>query len=161
MKFFENLANALATILQALLFGIFLAFLRNKCRWLYYPLKWITTTAVCFMLGAFLLVIFKLGCEILGIKISGSGVVDVLSSGGLTGMVVWLLVMGSFVTSYIDFIIFLIEKTLFGGSFWVDVSTGKVVDVTPQVWNPTAAQSLFWNLYGFGIIIFLWFRLAS
>jgi hypothetical protein len=35
------------------------------------------------------------------------------------------------------------------------------ITTTSQVWNPTTGQSLMWNLYGFSVIIFLWFRLTT
>lgn len=161
MKMLKSIADGIASIITALLFGLFLAYLRNKHRWLYYPLKWITTIMLCFMLGAFFLVVFKLGCEIIGIKVNGGDIVDSLSSGGLTGMAIWLLVMGSFITAYVDYIVYLIERNIFNGTFYIDSATGKPVNVVPKIWNPTPLQSIIWNLYGFGIVIFLWFRAAS
>lgn len=112
------------------------------------------------MLGAFFLVVYKLGCEILGINVKGKDVVDFLKSGGPTGMAIGLLIMGSFITSYVDFVVYLIESNVFNSTYYLDITTGKTVDIQPKIWNPAPIQSLLWNLYGYGIVIFLWYRLA-
>jgi hypothetical protein len=171
MKFLDNLANALAFVLQVIIVGLVLAYLRHSFRFLYYPLKWILTIIMSFMLGAFCLAAFKLITDILfgsGSTNEGfSNLMDFMGSSNhfveaSTFFILTLLVVGSFVGSFIDTVIYHIELTLFSGSVMrYDPVLKDTVTVTSQVWNPNAGQSLMWNLYGFGVIIFLWFRLTT
>lgn len=171
MKTIDKLANAIAFILQVIIVGLVLAYLRHSYRWLYYPLKWITTIIMSFMLGALGLVVFKLTTDLLfgtGATSEGfSNLMDFMGSQNhfveaSTYFILALLIVGSFVGSFIDTVIYTIELTIYGGSVMrYDPVLKDTVTTTSPVWNPTAWQSLAWNLYGFGIIIFLWFRLAT
>lgn len=171
MKFLDNLANALAFVLQVIIVGLVLAYLRHSFRFLYYPVKWILTIIMSFMLGAFGLAVFKLTTDILfgsGSTNEGfSSLMDFMGSSNhfveaSTFFILTLLVVGSFVGSFVDTVIYHIELTLFSGSVMrYDPVLKDVVTVTSQVWNPNAGQSLMWNLYGFGVIMFLWFRLTT
>jgi len=171
MKFLDNLANALAFVLQVIIVGLVLAYLRHSVRWLYYPLKWIVTIIMSFMLGALGLAAFKLITDLLfGTGAACDGFSNLMNFMGsqnhfvesATYFIVTLLVVGSFVGSYVDTVIYYIELSLFSGPVMrYDPVLKDTVTTTSQVWNPNVAQSLLWNLYGFGIIIFLWFRLAT
>jgi len=171
MKFLDNLANALAFVLQIIIVGLILAYLRHSFRFLYYPVKWILTIIMSFMLGAFGLAVFKLITDILfgsGSTNEGfSSLMDFMGSSNhfveaSTFFILTLLVVGSFVGSFVDTVIYHIELTLFSGSVMrYDPVLKDTVTTTSQVWNPNAGQSLMWNLYGFGVIIFLWFRLTT
>ena len=171
MKSIDKLANAIAFILQVIIVGLVLAYLRHSFRWLYYPLKWITTIIMSFMLGAFGLVVFKLSTDLLfgsGATNEGFGnLMDFMGSANhfaeaSTYFIIALLIVGSFVGSFIDTVIYNIELTIYSGSVMrYDPVLKDTVTTTSAVWNPTKWQSLAWNLYGFGIIIFLWFRLAT
>lgn len=171
MKFLDNLANALAFVLQVIIVGLVLAYLRHSFRFLYYPVKWILTIIMSFMLGAFGLAAFKLITDILfgtGASCEGfSNLMDFMGSQkhfveSATYFIITLLVVGSFVGSFIDTVIYHIELSLFSGPvIRYDPVLKDTITTTSQVWNPNIGQSLLWNLYGFGIIIFLWFRLAT
>jgi len=171
MKFLDNLANALAFVLQVIIVGLVLAYLRHSFRILYYPLKWIVTIIMSFMLGAFGLAVFKLTTDILfGSGAANDGFSDLMDFMGSqnhfveasTYFILALLIVGSFVGSFIDTVIYYIELSLFSGPVMrYDPVLKNTITTTSQVWNPNAGQSLLWNLYGFGIIIFLWFRLTT
>lgn len=171
MKFLDNLANALAFVLQVIIVGLVLAYLRHSFRFLYYPLKWIVTIIMSFMLGALGLAAFKLITDILfGVGSSCGGFSNLMHFMGSqnhfveasTFFILTLLIVGSFVGSFVDTVIYHIELTLFSGSVMrYDPVLKDTVTTTSQVWNPNAGQSLMWNLYGFGVIMFLWFRLAT
>jgi len=171
MRFLDNLANSLAFILQVIIVGLVLAYLRHSYRWLYYPLKWITTIIMSFMLGAFGLAVFKLTTDILfGTGSTTEWFSNLMNFMGSqnhfveasTYFILALLVVGSFVGSFIDTVIYHIELSLFSGPVMrYDPVLKDTITTTSQVWNPTIGQSLMWNLYGFSVIIFLWFRLTT
>jgi hypothetical protein len=169
MNFLDNLAKTISFILQVIIVGLLLAYLRHNHRWLYYPIKWFVTMVMCLILGAFGLVVFKLGAEILGISISQGfnelmyniGTSTDLRKAGIIFAAV-LLVMGSFVGSFLDTVIYHIEATLFSGTVMrYDPVKKDTITTTSVAWNPTADQSLLWNLYGFVTFILIWYRLLS
>jgi hypothetical protein len=169
MKFLDKIANTLAFILQVIIVGLVLAWLRHNQRWIYYPIKWFATMIMCLMLGAFGLVVFKLGSEILGISTSewfsqlmydiGTST-DLKKAGFIFGAS--LLIMGSFVGAFIDTVIYYIELTIFSGQITrYDPQKKDVVITNSEAWNPTLSQSLMWNLYGFTVFITIWYRILT
>ena len=169
MNFLDNLAKTIGFILQVIIVGLVLAYLRHNHRWLYYPIKWFVTMVMCLMLGAFGLVVFKLGAEVLGIGISegfSQLMYDIGTSTNLAkaGFIFGfgLLIMGSFVGSFLDTIIYHIEATLFSGTIMrYDPVKRNTITTTSVAWNPTVNQSLLWNLYGFAAFLLVWYRLLS
>lgn len=169
MNFLDNLAKTISFILQVIIVGLVLAYLRHNHRWLYYPIKWFATMIICLMLGAFGLVVFKLGAEIIGVSISEGfnqlmydigTCTDFTKAGIIFGL--GLLIMGSFVGSFFDTIIYYIEATLFSGTITrYDPVRKNTTTTTSVAWNPTADQSLLWNLYGFAAFLLIWYRLLS
>ncbi len=124
---------------------------------------------MCLMLGALGLVAFKLGAEIIGVNISegfNQLIYDIGTSTDLAkaGVVfgIALLIIGSFVGAYVDTIIYYIELTLFSGEIMrYDPTKNDTITTNSPVWNPTPAQSLAWNLYGFAAFLFVWYRILS
>lgn len=169
MNFLDNLAKTISFILQVIIVGLLLAYLRHNHRWLYYPIKWFVTMVMCLMLGALGLAAFKLGTEIIGVSISegfNQLMYDIGTSTNLAkaGVIfgIALLIMGSFVGAYVDTIIYYIELTLFSGEVTrYDPAKNNIVTTSSSAWNPTPAQSLAWNLYGFAAFLFVWYRILS
>jgi hypothetical protein len=68
-----------------------------------------------------------------------------------TYFILALLIVGYFVGSFINTVIYTIELTIYSGSVMrYDPVLKDTVTTTSPVWNPTKWQSLAWNLYGFG-----------
>lgn len=164
MKIIDKIINTIAMLLQALIIGIILAWLRHKHRWMYYPIKWFLT----FLLSMFItfagLAAFKL---IFGIseKWFSQLMYDIGTSTNIKMAVVWftswLVVVGSFVTIFIDWAIYGIENFLYSQENYVKDKNGRYVIQREQAWTPTLGQSLVWNVYGLTAFVFFTYKLLT
>jgi len=164
MKSIDRLIETLSLILQVLIVGLVLAFLRHNHRWIYYPVKWFVTFLVSLMLTILGFAAFKLIFGVSEVWFSQL-MYDIGTSTNLfaatSWFTAWLILFGSFVTSVIDTAIYYIEQQIFCGEIYRFDEKNKLTTHTENLWNPTFSQSLFWNIYGLGMFVFLVYKLLT
>lgn len=164
MKPINRFFELLSLLLQALIVGIVLAYLRHNYRWLYYPVKWFVTFWICLFVTIIGFAAFKL---LFGIseKWFSQLMYDIGTSTNIFGASVWftawLGVVGSFITSGVDTAISYIEQQLFCGTISRFDDSNRSTTQTIYSWNPNLVQSFFWNVYGLFVFVFLAYKLLT
>jgi len=170
MNTIDRIANFLGNLLQILIIGWLLAWLRNKHRWVYYPLKWFFTLILTLQALAIIFYVLLIASVFLGVKnYFSDDIKDFLYFAGnyrnlgTAGFyfLIGFYILGSIVGNFFDKVIFLIENWLYSGDQYnFDLKTGKVnITNNTKVWVPTPMQSFWWNLYGFVIFNLFLYRI--
>lgn len=148
-------------LLQLLIVGLVLAFLRHNYRWIYYPVKWSITLLISIMLTIIGFSIFKLVFGVSEVWFSEL-MHNLGSSQNLFWSGIWFISIGSFVTTVLDNIISHIEQQIFCGEVYrFDKDNRPIHQPIQHVWNPSHTQSLFWNIYGLSVFTLVVYKLVT